>query len=148
MCFDDWTVFGLVKCHVASLCLMFDTYQRYQIVLNLKKYIFCVSFGIFLGHVSCKQGLMVDLVKIAMIVNLEAPRNVRQLRVTLGHTGYYRKFMKAYSQTIVPMEKLLKKDAMFCCDEECQHSLDALKENMVTTPILVFPDWIKEFQVR
>ena len=23
--FDDWTVFGLVKCHVPSLCLMLDT---------------------------------------------------------------------------------------------------------------------------
>ena len=32
--FDDWTVFGLVKCHVASLRMMLDTYQRYQITLN------------------------------------------------------------------------------------------------------------------
>jgi len=25
--FDDWTMFGLVKRHVASLCLMLDTSQ-------------------------------------------------------------------------------------------------------------------------
>jgi len=79
-------VFGLVKRHVASLRLMLDTCQRYQIVLNFKKCIFCVPFGILLGHVVCKQGLMVDPTNIVVIVNLEAPRNVKQLRVTLGHT--------------------------------------------------------------
>ena len=46
------------------------------------------------------------------------------------------------------MEKLLKKDATFCWDEECQNSLDVLKENMVTALILVFPDWKKEFHVH
>jgi hypothetical protein len=54
--FDDWTVFGLVKCHVASLRLMLDTCRRYQIALNLKKCLFCVPFGNLLGHVVCRQG--------------------------------------------------------------------------------------------
>ena len=51
--FDEWTVFWLVKCHVASLRLMLDTWRRYQIVLNLKKCLFCVPFGTLLGHVVC-----------------------------------------------------------------------------------------------
>ena len=95
--FDDWTVFGLVKHHVASLCLMLDTCRRYQIALNLKKCIFCVPFGILRSHVVCKHGLMVDLVKLTVIVNLEVPRNVKHIRVTLGHNGYYKKFIKAYA---------------------------------------------------
>ena len=33
--FDDWTMFGLVKHHVASFCLMLDMCQRYQMTLNL-----------------------------------------------------------------------------------------------------------------
>ena len=66
-----------------------------------------------------KQGLMVDPTNIAMIVNLEAPSNIKQLRTTLGHTRYYRKFVKAYAQITVPMEKLLEKDKTFCLDEEC-----------------------------
>jgi len=52
--FDDWTMFGLVKHHVASLCLMLDTCPRNQITLNLKKCIFYVTYGILLGHVVCK----------------------------------------------------------------------------------------------
>jgi len=89
---------------------------------------------------------MVDLMRIAVIINLEVPRSVKQLRTTLGHTGYYREFIKSYAQITTPMEKLLKKDAMFCWNDECQKSLDVLKEK--TSPILVFPDWKKEFHVH
>ncbi len=141
-------MFGLVKRHVASLRLMLDTCHRYQIRLNLKKCIFYVPFGILLGHVVCKKGLMVDPANIVAIVTMEAPRNVKQLRGTLGHMGYYRKFTKAYTQINAPMEKLLKKDETFCWDAECQRSLDVLKEKMATASILVFPDWKKEFHVQ
>jgi len=46
------------------------------------------------------------------------------------------------------MEKLLKMDVIFCWSDECQKSLDVLKEKMVTAPILVFPNWKKEFYVH
>lgn len=49
--FDEWTMFGLVKCHVESLRLMFDTFRRYWIALNLNKFIFCVPYGILIAHV-------------------------------------------------------------------------------------------------
>ena len=127
---------------------MLDTCRRYQIALTLKKCLFCVPFGILLRHVVCRQGLMVDLAKIVVIINLEAPRSVKQLRATLGHMRYYRKFIKSYAQITALMERLLKKDATFYWNEECQQILDLLKEKMVTTPILVFLDWKKEFHVH
>jgi hypothetical protein len=46
------------------------------------------------------------------------------------------------------MEKLLKKYCHFGWTEECQQSFDTLKQNMVTAPILVFPDWSKEIHVH
>jgi hypothetical protein len=46
------------------------------------------------------------------------------------------------------MEKLLKKEAKFQWNEECQKGLDTLKQKMVTAPILVFPDWKKEFHLH
>jgi len=57
---------------------------------------------------------MVDPINIAVIVNLEVPTNVKQLCTTLGHMGYYRKFIKAYAQITAPMEKLLRKDMTLC----------------------------------
>jgi hypothetical protein len=66
---------------------------------------------------------------------------------TLGHTGYYRKFIKGYAQITAP-KKLLWKDTKYQWNNECQHGLDTLKERMVTASILVFPDWEKTFHVH
>jgi hypothetical protein len=101
-----------------------------------------------LGHIVCKQGLLVDFSKIAVIVNLPPPKLVRHLTTTLGHTGYYRKIVKGYAQITVPMENLLKNDIKFQWNEDCQHGLDTLKENLVTTPILVFRDLENTFHVH
>jgi hypothetical protein len=46
------------------------------------------------------------------------------------------------------MENILKKYLQFQWSEECQQSFDTLKQKMVIVPILVFPDWSKEFHVH
>jgi hypothetical protein len=89
--------------------MMLEICRQCQISLNINKFIFRTSFGILLGHIVCKQGLLVDPAKIAVIVNLPPQKIVCQLRETFGHTGYYRNFIKGYAQIIVPMEKLLRK---------------------------------------
>ena len=114
----------------------------------MKKCILFSPFGVFLGHIVCKQGLLVDPSKISIIVDLPPPTSVRQLCTTLGHTGYYRKFIKGYAQITKAMEKLLKKDNKFQWTKECHKSIDTLKQKMVIVPILVFPDWSKEFNVH
>lgn len=90
---------------------------------------------------------MVDLMKIVVILNLESLRSVKQLHATLGHTRYYKMFIKGYAQITAPMEKL-KKDVTFCWNEDYKKSLDVLKEKMVTTSILVSLYWKKEFHVH
>ena len=70
------------------------------------------------------------------------------MHTTLGHTGYYRKFIKRYVKITAPMEKLLKQDTNSKWTQECQQSLDILKEKMVTTSILVFLDWKLPFHVH
>jgi len=92
---------------VESLRLMLDTCRQYQISLNLNKCIFFEPIGILLGHVVFKQGLMVDPTKITFIVNMPKPKIVRYLRTTLGHTSYYKEFIKGYAQITKPIEKLL-----------------------------------------
>jgi hypothetical protein len=85
-----------------------------------QKCIFGTPFGILLGHIVCKQGLLVDLSKIAVIFNLPPPKSIRQLRETLGHIGYYRKLIKGYAKITTPMEKLLRKIGKFQGNEDFQ----------------------------
>jgi hypothetical protein len=146
--FDYWIVFSLMKDHIECLRLMLDNCMQCSISMNLKKCILFSPFVVLLGHIVCKHGLLVDPSKIVIIVDLPPPTLVRQLHTTLGHTGYYRKFIKGYAQITTPMEKLLNKDSNFQWIERCQQSFDTLKKKMVTAPILVFPYWSKEFNVH
>jgi hypothetical protein len=145
---DDWTDYSLLKDHVEVLRLMLERFRQCQISLNIKKCIFGTPFGILLGNIVCKQGLLVDPAKIAVIVNLPPPKLVSQLRETMGHTIYYKKFIKGYEEITMSMEKVLRKDSKFQWNEDCQQGLDTLKEKMVTTTILVFPYWEKTFYVH
>jgi hypothetical protein len=110
---DDWTVYIILKDCAEVLRLMLERCRQCQISLNIKKCIFGTPFGILLGHIVYKQGLLVDPAKIAFILNLPPPKLVLHLRTTLGHTGCYKKFIKGYAQIIAPMENLLKKDTRF-----------------------------------
>ena len=66
-----------------------------------------------LGHIVCKEGLLVDPVKIVLILSLPPPTNIKLLCATLGHRRYYRKFIRGYAAITTPMEKLLNKDVVF-----------------------------------
>jgi hypothetical protein len=65
--------------------------------------------GIMLGHMVCKYRVKVDMEKIKIILDLNPPMNQKQIKIFLGHTGYYRKFMCHYSDITFPMDELLSK---------------------------------------
>jgi hypothetical protein len=46
------------------------------------------------------------------------------------------------------MDNFLRKYNKFPWNDDCQQGLDTLKAKMVTTPILVFPDWENTFHVH
>ena len=133
-------VYGLVKNNIESLRMMLNRCRQYHISLNLKKCIFCAPFGILLYYVDCRDGILMDRAKITIIVDLPPPMTIKKIRNTLGHMRYCRKFIRRYAEGTSPMDKLLKKYVKFQWNEQCQDSLDVLKDNMVTTHILVFTD--------
>jgi hypothetical protein len=67
---DDWTMFSLLTDHIEVLCLMLDRCRQFHISLNLKKCILCALFGILLGHVVCRHGILVDPMNIVVIIDL------------------------------------------------------------------------------
>jgi hypothetical protein len=83
---DDWEVYNLLKDHVEVLSMMLERCRKCQISLNIKKCIVGTPFRIILSRIVCRQGLIVDPAKIAVIMNLTPPKSMHQLRATLGHT--------------------------------------------------------------
>jgi len=86
--------------------------------------------------------------KIAVILDLKPPTSLKQPRENLGHTRYYRKFIKGYVQIITSLEKFLNKEEKFQWKKDYHKALDTLKQKLVTMSILIFHDWTKEFHVH
>jgi hypothetical protein len=112
-----------------------------QISLNLRKYIFGVPHGNLLGHIVCREGVLVDPAKVAVILNMLPPTSAKLLCFTLGHTRYYRRFIRRYATITTPLEKLLKKSELFRWTLECGKAFDILNEKLSTAPILIFRNW-------
>ena len=64
-----------------------------QLSINIKKCTFATPIGTLLGHVVYSEGIKVDYAKIKIILDLKPLVNPKQVRVLLGHMGYYRKFI-------------------------------------------------------
>ena len=93
-----------MKDHIKWLRLMLEICRQIQLSLNIKKCIFVTPIGILLEHVVYKEGIKVDIAKIKVIIDLKAPINSKQIRIFLGHTSYYRKFIRQYSDITYPLE--------------------------------------------
>ena len=106
-----------------------------------------VNQGIVLGHIISNKGIEVDKAKIELISKLPSPINVKTVRQFLGHTGFYRRFIKDFSKIAKPLYKLLEKDAKFAWAEDCQWSFEELKAYLTTALIVRTPNWQLPFEV-
>jgi hypothetical protein len=127
---------------------MFDKCRELYISLNLRKCILCVPHGNLLGHIVCREGVLVDPSKVVVIVNMLLPMSAKQLCSTLGHTGYDRRFIRRYENIIALLENLLKNAKVFQWTPECDKVFETLKEKLNTSPILIFPNWENESHVH
>jgi hypothetical protein len=99
----------------------------------------------FLGHVIQEGGLAVQQHKIDSVVDWPTPQCVKDVRAFLGLTGYYRRFVAAYSEIAVPLFELTHKDTPFVWGEKEQVAFVRLKQSLVTAPILATPDSSKAY---
>ena len=101
-----------------------------------------------LGHRISEKGIEVDRAKVEVIERLPPPISVKGVRSFLGHTGFYRRFIKDFSKIAHPLcSKLLEKECKFCFDESCLKAFGELKEKLVSAPIIISPDWNSPFEV-
>ena len=103
--------------------------------------------GIVLGHVISHDGIEVDKAKIDLIANLPPPTCVKDIRLFLGHAGFYRRFILDFSKIAKPLTNLLAKDVPCQFSGECLKPFNRLKEALTSTPILHPPIWGESFEL-
>ena len=68
---------------------------------------------VVLRHLVLGKGLEVDKAKIDVIQNLPLLAILRDLRSSLGHVGFYRRFIWDFAKVSKPLTTLLCKDKDF-----------------------------------
>ena len=99
-----------------------------------------VRKGIIFGHLVSERGIEVNRAKIEIIEKLPPPINVKGIHSFIGHAGFYRRFIKDFSQIVRPLTSLLAKDAPFDFTDECLAAFHTLKKALVSVPIIQPPD--------
>ncbi|KAH9297584.1 hypothetical protein KI387_029266, partial [Taxus chinensis] len=144
---DDFYIYGSKMDHLHQMETTFQRLDEAQASLNPKKCVFGCSKGVLLGHVVFRDGIGTDPDKVSKIKELPFPMNRSKLRSFLGHVGYYKRFIKNFSNITHPLTQFLKKDVTYEPGNKAHEAFEQLKEALVSSPVLKNPDWSKPFIV-
>src|SRR3954468_18675211 len=145
---DDPSLFGSTfDDYLTNLSRVLVRCKEKNLLLNWEKCHFMVQQGIVLGHIISKNGIEVDKAKVDLISKLPSLRNVKGIRSFLGHAGFYRRFIKNFSQIARPLSKLLGKHVPFVFDHACFTAFNQLKKELSSAPIIKPPDWSLPFEI-
>ena len=101
----------------------------------------------FLGHVVSPYGISVDPHKVEAVAKWEQPTTVTKVRIFLGLTGYYRRFIEGFSKIAGPLHHLTRKGVNFDWTDKCEESFQTLKEKLTSAPVLTLPEGNEGFEV-
>ena len=88
----------------------FDMLIQYNMKLNLIKCAFGVSLGNFLGFMVSQRGIEANPDKIQAIINMERPRNVKEVQSLTGRVAALNRFVSKATNKCLPFFKVLQKD--------------------------------------
>jgi hypothetical protein len=143
---DDVIVFSQTfEEHVERLGEVFEKLSQSNLKLKPQKCnLFREEVG-YLGHVVSAQGVQTDPAKIQKVKDWPAPTSLTEVRSFVGLCSYYRKFVRNFSDIASPLFQLTKKNTRFFWSSDCQAAFETLKEALIGSSVLAFPDFEKPF---
>ena len=134
--------------HLVHLEAVLSCLQKASLACKLKKCSFAQESTVYLGHVVSGKGIEPEPAKIEAVKEIAPPKNVKEIRMFLGFVGYYRRFVNNFSAVAKPLNELLRKSVEWHWGTEQQDAFEALRDALITAPILQMPDFTKKFTVR
>ena len=128
-----------------------DKLEGAGLKLNIKKCKFCIEQVVFLGYNISNKAISTITEKTKAIVEWEKPKNLKELRSFLGVCSYYRRFIKGFAKIVSPLNELNRinksvgekrvsrfrsKHVLIGWNKECDQAMKALKDKLMSAPIL------------
>ena len=99
----------------------------------------------YLGHVVSGKGIQTDPEKVRSVFDWPIPLNQKDLKRFLGLASYFRRFVQGFAQVAAPLNALTNKGKEWMWTADCTHAFLELKKRLVSTPVLVMPQFTQEF---
>ncbi|GBG86047.1 hypothetical protein CBR_g40948 [Chara braunii] len=134
---DDILVYSRsLEDHLGHLRRVLETLRRAKYKANPYKCEFVRQELEYLGHFVTPEGISPVSDKIQAVQEWPEPRNVTDVRSSLGLTGYYQCFIKGYSKIAAHLNKLQCEDRSFDFGEEARGSFFACKAALLSAEVL------------
>ncbi|CAM5143851.1 unnamed protein product [Natator depressus] len=147
---DDICVFSQTwEDHMSQVRQVLDRLQGPGLTVKAEKCKVGMAEVSYLGHRVGSGRLKPEPAKVEVIRDWPAPHTKKQVQAFIGLAGYYRRFVPRFSTTASPITELCKKGKpdKVVRTEQCQEAFQALKEALVSGPVLANPDFDKPFMV-
>ena len=91
----------------------------------------------YLGYILTPEGLFMDSAKVKVIQDWPEPRRVKDIQSFLGFANFYRRFIFNFSDIVIPLTRLTRKQTTFAFGEKERVSFERLKTAFSSAPILL-----------
>ena len=123
--------------------------QEAGLQCDLGKCEFEVQSTKYLGFIiEVGKGIQIDPNKVKAIREQEAPTIVKGVRGFLGFANFYQRFIQHYSNIVLPLTALTKKDQPFIQSPDAEDAFQHLKKIFTTEPTLAQFDFDKPTRVE
>jgi hypothetical protein len=125
--------------HLKHLDKVLERLAQFEFKVRLDKCFWGKLELEFLGHLLSGRGIAPSPAKVKVVAEWQRPKNLDELRVFLGFTNYYRKFVHRFSKIALPLNKLTKKGVDYKWTPECEEAFRTLRSALTLSPVLILP---------
>jgi len=99
----------------------------------------------YLSYVLSSSGLTMSDAKVKTIQEWPEPKKVKDIQSFLGFANFYRYFIFNYSDIVIPLTCLTRKNTPWNFDDDCRIAFNTLKQAFTSAPILTH--WVLDAQL-
>ena len=133
--------------HLEHVRRVLQKLREAGLTVKMKKCQFGMSHCLYLGHMVGSGDVRPEPTKVLAVKAFPVPTTKKQVRVFLGLTGYYRRFIPDYATVAAPLTDLTKKEARnrVIWTTKCANAFQRLKDTLCSAPVLRRPDFKQPF---
>ena len=129
-----------IETHLKHIRILFQRLRKADLKLKDSKCNYFKTHVQYLGHLVSGKGIKPLPEKLESVKKMPAPTTPKEIKQFLGLVGYYRKFIPRFADIARPMTNLTRQNTPFEWTIQCQASFEMLKDALITSPMLKYPD--------